>query len=85
MKGSFSTPPPHNYCTVSNFRFDLYAFFNSLFGTSLLFLFLLVSKVPHFSTLSMSVEVPGCSVVILRSKRAKLFKLEQVKLIYFIA
>ena len=84
MKGSFSTPRPNNYGTVSNFKFDLYAFFDSLFGASLLFFFL-VSKVNHFSTLSMSEKVTGCSVIILKSKRAELFKLEQVKLIYFIA
>ena len=80
----FQAPPPHNYCTVSNFRFHFYAFFDffvSLLGTSLLFVFLLVSKVPHSSSLSMSEEVPSCSVVILRSKRAGLLKLELVKLI----
>ena len=47
-----------------------------------MFVFLLVSKVPHFSSLSMSEKVPSCSVVILRSKRAGLFKFKPVKLIY---
>ena len=47
-----------------------------------MFFFLLVSKVPHSSSLSMSEKVPGCSVVILRSKRAGLFKFKLVKLIY---
>ena len=43
-------PPPHNYCTVSNFRFHFYAFFDffvSLLGTSLLFFsFFLFLKYP---------------------------------------
>ena len=47
-----------------------------------MFVFLLVSKVTHFSSLSMSEKVPGCSVVILRSKRAGFFKFKLVKLIY---
>ena len=81
----FQPPPPHNYCTFSNFRFHFHAFFVSLLGTSLFFFFLLVSKVPHFSSLSMSEKVPGCSIVILRSKRPGLLKLELVKLIYLIA
>ena len=84
----FQPPPPHNYCRVSNLRFHFYAFFDffvSLLGTSLFFFFLLVSKVPHFSSLSMSEKVPGCSIVILRSKRPGLLKLELVKLIYLIA
>ena len=80
----FQPSPPHNYCTVSNFRFHFYAFFVSLLGTNLFFFFLLVCKVPHFSSLSMSEKLPGCSIVMLRSKRAGLFKLELVKLIYFI-
>ena len=33
----FQPPPPQDYCTVSNFRFDFYAFFVSLLGTSLFF------------------------------------------------
>ena len=68
----FQPPPPQNYCTVSNFRFDFHAFFVSLLGTSFLFFFLLVSKVPRFSYLSMSEKVPSCSVVILESTRAGL-------------
>ena len=74
VKPIFQPPPPHNYCTVSNFRFHFYAFFVSLLGTSLFFFFLLVSKVPRFSSLSMSEKLPGCSIVILRSQRAGLFK-----------
>ena len=74
VKPIFQPPPPHNYCTVSNFRFHFYAFFVSLLGTSSFFFFLLVSKVPRFSSLSMSEKLPGCSIVILRSKRAGLFK-----------
>ena len=66
-------PPPHNYCRVSNFRFDFYAFFVSLLSTGALFCFLLVSKLPHFSFLSMSERVPSCSVVILESTSAGLF------------
>ena len=58
----FQPPPPRNYCTVSNFRFHFYAFFVSLLGTSLFFFFLLVSKVPRFSSLSMSEKLPGCSI-----------------------
>ena len=69
----FQPPPPHNYCRVSNFRFAFSAFFVSLLSTSSLFFFLLVSRVPHFTSLSMSEKVPSCSVVILESTRAGLF------------
>lgn len=72
VRSTFQPPPPHNYSIVSNFRFDFYAFFVSLLSTSSLFWFLLVSKVPHFSSLSMSEKVPSCSVVILGSTRAGL-------------
>ena len=70
----FQPPPPHNYCTVSNFRSDFYAFFVSLLSTGALFCFLLVSKVLHFSFLSMSERAPSRSVVILESTSAGLFK-----------
>ena len=50
VKPIFQAPPPHNYCTVSNFRIHFYAFFDffvSLLGTSLFFFsFFLFLKYP---------------------------------------
>ena len=70
-------PPHHIYSQSLTLGFLCFTV-----GTSLLFVFLLVSTVPQFITLNMSEKVPGCSVVILRSKRAGFFKFKLVKLIF---